>query len=115
MTRVHAERRLTSTTSIKLTNGTPGSSTPTSTNTHNAQHRSRLSRQIHPPRPADDDDIDMDAEGEDDLDGDGEVEDERLYCFCQKQSYGDVRCGFVCRFIGEMTNCLVFVADDCMR
>jgi hypothetical protein len=29
----------------------------------------------------------MDAEG----DEDGEGEDENLYCFCQKQSYGDVR------------------------
>jgi len=28
----------------------------------------------------------MDAEGEED----GEGEDENLYCFCQKQSYGDM-------------------------
>lgn len=32
------------------------------------------------------DDGDEDAEGDD-----GEGDDERLYCFCQKQSYGDVR------------------------
>lgn len=33
----------------------------------------------------------MDAEGEEDAEGeDAEGEDERLYCFCQKQSYGDV-------------------------
>jgi len=34
--------------------------------------------------------MDVDGEGDDD---DGEVEDdndERLYCFCRKQSYGDV-------------------------
>jgi chromatin modification-related protein YNG2 len=52
-------------------------------NSHNTSHkRSRLSRQIHPRE-----DVDMDAEG----DEDGEGEDENLYCFCQKQSYGDVR------------------------
>jgi len=33
----------------------------------------------------------MDAEGEEDAEGeDADGEDERLYCFCQKQSYGDV-------------------------
>ncbi|KAJ7785891.1 hypothetical protein B0H16DRAFT_1488382 [Mycena metata] len=48
---------------------------------HNSHKRSRLSRQIHPRE-----DVDMDAEGEED----GEGEDENLYCFCQKQSYGDM-------------------------
>ncbi|KAF9001762.1 hypothetical protein BDQ17DRAFT_1426419 [Cyathus striatus] len=58
---------------------------------------SRLSKQIIP----EPDDVDMDAEGEEDaegeIDGEGENfeegdegEDERLYCFCQKQSYGDM-------------------------
>ncbi|KAJ7275445.1 hypothetical protein B0H12DRAFT_260868 [Mycena haematopus] len=44
--------------------------------------RSRLSRQIHPSR----EEMDVDAEGEEE----GEGEDENLYCFCQKQSYGDM-------------------------
>ncbi|KAJ7775876.1 hypothetical protein B0H14DRAFT_2538735 [Mycena olivaceomarginata] len=39
--------------------------------------RSQLSRQIHPRE-----EMDVDAEGED--------EDKNLYCFCQKQSYGDM-------------------------
>ncbi|CAA7271140.1 unnamed protein product [Cyclocybe aegerita] len=53
------------------------------------QQRSRLSRQIHP--PPDDMDMDADADGDDDdADMEEEVEDERLYCFCQKQSYGDM-------------------------
>ncbi|KAJ7071466.1 hypothetical protein C8F01DRAFT_1110645 [Mycena amicta] len=43
--------------------------------------RSRLSRQIHPRE-----DTEMDADGEEE----GEGEDENLYCFCQKQSYGDM-------------------------
>ncbi|KAJ6626837.1 hypothetical protein B0H10DRAFT_1996778 [Mycena sp. CBHHK59/15] len=48
---------------------------------HTSHKRSRLSRQIHPRE-----DVDMDGEGEED----GEGEDENLYCFCQKQSYGDM-------------------------
>ncbi|KAJ6604202.1 hypothetical protein DFH09DRAFT_967389 [Mycena vulgaris] len=48
---------------------------------HTSHKRSRLSRQIHPRE-----DVDMDADGEED----GEGEDENLYCFCQKQSYGDM-------------------------
>ncbi|KAG2019650.1 hypothetical protein CC2G_005069 [Coprinopsis cinerea AmutBmut pab1-1] len=55
-----------------------------------SHQRSRLSRQVHP--PVQDEDEDMDAEGDEDVgeegdDGDG---DDRLYCYCQKQSYGDV-------------------------
>ncbi|KAJ7124735.1 hypothetical protein C8R43DRAFT_898879 [Mycena crocata] len=48
---------------------------------HTSHKRSRLSRQIHPRE-----DVDMDADGEEDNEG----EDENLYCFCQKQSYGDM-------------------------
>ncbi|EAU80706.1 hypothetical protein CC1G_08313 [Coprinopsis cinerea okayama7 len=55
-----------------------------------SHQRSRLSRQVHP--PVQDEDEDMDAEGDEDVgeegdDGDG---DDRLYCYCQKQSYGDM-------------------------
>ena len=32
----------------------------------------------------------MDADGDEEGDGEEEVEDETLYCFCRKQSYGDV-------------------------
>lgn len=57
--------------------------TVTLTATHVTQQKSRLSRQIRPPP----EDLDMDADGEDDAE---ENEDETLYCFCQKQSYGDM-------------------------
>ncbi|KAJ7630512.1 hypothetical protein FB45DRAFT_990520 [Roridomyces roridus] len=89
------KRRVTTTstpTSIKLSapvasptpprrSASPLTSATAATNTHSSSHkRSRLSRQIHPRED------EMDAEGEED----GEGEDENLYCFCQKQSYGDM-------------------------
>ncbi|TFK65676.1 hypothetical protein BDN72DRAFT_800890 [Pluteus cervinus] len=65
--------------------------------------RSRLSRQVHPPAHTV---SDMDAEGEEEEEpeveaepgeveegeeaGEDDAEDESLYCFCQKQSYGDM-------------------------
>ena len=85
------ERRLNATNSIKITPAvTPtkhrsaSPATVTLTTTHVTQQKSRLSRQIRPPI----EDIDMDADGDDDAEE--ENEDETLYCFCQKQSYGDV-------------------------
>ncbi|KAJ7655209.1 hypothetical protein DFH06DRAFT_1201912 [Mycena polygramma] len=84
------KRRITAPTSIKLApvaapspprrSASPLTSATVS-NSHSSHKRSRLSRQIHPRE-----DADMDAEGEED----GEGEDENLYCFCQKQSYGDM-------------------------
>ncbi|KAK7064570.1 chromatin modification-related protein [Favolaschia claudopus] len=50
----------------------------------NSNKRSRLSRQIHPTRE------EMDVSPEAEEEGEGEGEDERPYCFCQKQSYGDM-------------------------
>jgi chromatin modification-related protein YNG2 len=54
---------------------------------------SRLSRQIHPPVDDDVDMVDEDAEGEDDIEepeeGD-DADDDKLYCFCQTSSYGDM-------------------------
>lgn len=86
------ERRVGTGASIKLTPvGTPTknrSASPTVAATANAHthQRSRLSRQIHPRE-----DVDMDAEGDEDAEGEeGDADDETLYCFCQKQSYGDV-------------------------
>jgi hypothetical protein len=35
-------------------------------------------------------DLDADAEGDEDFEGDDGEEDLTLYCFCQKQSFGDV-------------------------
>ena len=64
----------------------------TLTTTHATQQKSRLSRQIRPPVA---EDLDMDAEGDDDAEE--ELEDETLYCFCQKQSYGDVSICFLLR------------------
>ena len=85
------ERRLNATNSIKITpTATPtkhrsaSPATVTLTTTHVTQQKSRLSRQIRPPA----EDLDMDADGDDDAEE--ENEDETLYCFCQKQSYGDV-------------------------
>ncbi|KAJ7169478.1 hypothetical protein C8R46DRAFT_896488 [Mycena filopes] len=89
------KRRITTTvpTSIKLAPVASPTATPrrsaspltsaavANSHSHNSHKRSRLSRQIHPRE-----DVDMDAEGEED----GEGEDENLYCFCQKQSYGDM-------------------------
>ncbi|KAF5381051.1 hypothetical protein D9615_004035 [Tricholomella constricta] len=75
--------------SIKLNTATPTkhrSASPTTTAPLATTQRaaSRLSRQITRQ------DTDMD-EGDDDADGeDGDGDDERLYCFCQKQSYGDM-------------------------
>ncbi|KAJ7613854.1 hypothetical protein DFH06DRAFT_1241916 [Mycena polygramma] len=83
------ERRITApTTSIKLApvsapspprrSASPLTSSNPNSNSHSNSHkRSRLSRQI---------DVAMDVVGEEE----GEGEDENLYCFCQKQSYGDM-------------------------
>ncbi|KAJ7794477.1 hypothetical protein B0H14DRAFT_3114808 [Mycena olivaceomarginata] len=57
--------------------------TSVAANSHgsSSHKRSQLSRQIHPRE-----EMDVDAEGEDMA----EDKDENLYCFCQRQSYGDM-------------------------
>ncbi|KAL0578863.1 hypothetical protein V5O48_003143 [Marasmius crinis-equi] len=58
-----------------------------------AHSRSRLSRQIHPPPPEPDmaDEVEEDAEAEEEAEGEEDEDaDDRLYCFCQKTSYGDM-------------------------
>lgn len=40
-------------------------------------------------------DADEDADGDDDDEGEGDSEDQRLYCFCQKTSYGEVSFSFL--------------------
>lgn len=85
-----AERRMNSSASIKITpvpsptkhRSASPSAAPISQTTH---QRSRLSRQIIPVEESE-----PEAGGDDDMDADDDAEDERLYCFCQKQSYGDV-------------------------
>ncbi|TFK25299.1 hypothetical protein FA15DRAFT_364806 [Coprinopsis marcescibilis] len=66
----------------------PGrSASPTSIQVSGPQsthQRSRLSRQIHP--PVRDDDEELEAEVEEEVD-DG---DDRLYCYCERQSFGDM-------------------------
>ncbi|KAF9488496.1 hypothetical protein BDN71DRAFT_1457120 [Pleurotus eryngii] len=56
--------------------------------------RSRLSRQIHPPPVAkkleEDEEMEGEAEEEAEEDDEEDADDERLYCFCQKRSYGDM-------------------------
>ncbi|KAF8166967.1 hypothetical protein BJ912DRAFT_1001801 [Pholiota molesta] len=81
------KRRLTTTTSIKLP-----SPAPISISHQSASHsRSRLSRQSHTTRAQiQEEDLDADAEGEDDIAEEDGEEDLTLYCFCHKQSYGDM-------------------------
>ncbi|KAJ4471473.1 hypothetical protein J3R30DRAFT_3525578 [Lentinula aciculospora] len=88
--------RSTASPSIKLPPAGSRSISPAAVVSTKATSRSsRLSRQIHPPPPVEDD-IEMgdeDAEGDDDIDeaDDGdEAEDDKLYCFCQRSSYGDM-------------------------
>ncbi|KAF9469158.1 hypothetical protein BDZ94DRAFT_1279116 [Collybia nuda] len=84
------KRRLAAT-SIKLTSVTTPtkhrSASPTTTAPLASHQRvaSRLSRQSITRQDTEMDEVDDDAEGED-----AEGDDERLYCFCQKQSYGDM-------------------------
>ncbi|KAF8961105.1 hypothetical protein BDZ97DRAFT_1830343 [Flammula alnicola] len=82
------KRRLTTNTSIKLPSPAPVSVAHPST-TH---ARSRLSRQSHIARvqQQEEEDLDADAEGEEDIGEEDGEEDLTLYCFCHKQSYGDM-------------------------
>lgn len=87
------ERRITATQSIKISPvGSPtkhrsASPTVAPAATHVPQ-KSRLSRQVQ--LVVEENDPDMDADGDEDADAEEENEDETPYCFCQKQSYGDV-------------------------
>ncbi|KAJ3722157.1 hypothetical protein DFJ43DRAFT_1093352 [Lentinula guzmanii] len=86
--------RSTASPSIKLPPAGRRSNSPVATPlTKSTVRSSRLSRQIHPP-PADDIEMgDEDAEGDDDLeeaDDADDGEDDKLYCFCQRSSYGDM-------------------------
>ncbi|GLB34861.1 putative chromatin modification-related protein [Lyophyllum shimeji] len=86
------KKRRVAASSIKLASASPikhRSASPTTTAPLTTTQRvtSRLSRQsiTRQEAEADMDEGDEDAEGED-----AEADDERLYCFCQKQSYGDM-------------------------
>ncbi|KAJ3564240.1 hypothetical protein NP233_g8426 [Leucocoprinus birnbaumii] len=84
------KRRINASASIKIT-PVPSptkhrSASPSAAAISQTTHqRSRLSRQIHPVEESE-----PEAGGDDDMDGEDDPEDERLYCFCQKQSYGDM-------------------------
>jgi len=78
------ERKLTTNTSIKLPSPVPISLVHQSTTTHT---RSRLSRST---RVQQEEDLDADAEGDEDVEGEDGEDDTTLYCFCHKQSFGDV-------------------------
>lgn len=84
-----SERRINNSASIKIT-PVPSptkhrSASPSAAVLPQTTHaRSRL-RQVVPVE-----DSEPEAGGDDDMDADDDAEDERLYCFCQKQSYGDV-------------------------
>lgn len=105
------ERRLAATASIKLNSASPTkrrSASPTTTAPLNSSHprvASRLSRQSITRQDTDVEEGDEDAEGED-----ADADDEKLYCFCQKHSYGDVSKIDPCsvRLMQALT------IDDCM-
>lgn len=82
------ERRITTTTSIKLQS--PAPSTPQVASAV-SYPKSRLSRQVQLTRSQQqEEDLDADAEGEEDLEGDDAEDDLTPYCFCHKPSFGDV-------------------------
>ena len=62
--------------------------------------RSRLSRQSHAVRvqQQEEEDLDADADGDEEIEGDDAEDDLTLYCFCNKQSYGDVSRNFLLMF-----------------
>ena len=102
------ERRITTNTSLKLSSPAPPSTLGTGS-------RSRVSRQARIAEEEEDLDpeADIDAEGEDDPEGeDAEEEDTTLYCFCHKQSYGDVN-RHVPSLLHDYLTCLF--TDDWMR
>jgi chromatin modification-related protein YNG2 len=84
-----SERRINTPASIKIT-PVPSptklrSASPSAAVIPQTTHaRSRL-RQVVPVEESE-----PEAGGDDEMDVDDDAEDERLYCFCQKQSYGDV-------------------------
>ncbi|KAF9476414.1 hypothetical protein BDN70DRAFT_882463 [Pholiota conissans] len=87
------KRRITQNASIKIspaatpTKHRSASPTTISAPVPHTQPKSRLSRQVHP--PTEEEDNDMDADGDEEgLDED--ENDDELYCFCRKQSYGDM-------------------------
>jgi len=82
------KRRLTTTTSIKLPSPAP---LPTVHHTATST-RSRLSRQSHAvhAQQQEEEDLDADADGDEEVEGDDAEDDLTLYCFCNKQSYGDM-------------------------
>lgn len=87
--------RSTASPSIRLPLAGSRSISPAAPPPTKASRSSRLSRQIHP--PVDDDDVEMGDDADADGDKDGEevedgddADDDKLYCFCQTSSYGDV-------------------------
>ncbi|KAJ3503127.1 hypothetical protein NLJ89_g8571 [Agrocybe chaxingu] len=82
------KRRITTNTSIKLPSPAPATVAHQSSSSHS---RSRLSRQATiRVQQREEEDLDADAEGEEDYEGEDAEEDLTLYCFCHKQSYGDM-------------------------
>ncbi|KAK0492725.1 hypothetical protein EDD18DRAFT_1079424 [Armillaria luteobubalina] len=83
------KRRLTAAPSIKLPARSQSPAPPPKAAQAPTHRQSRLSRQVHPPVPGPEEDAEgeeEDAEAEEDDEG----EDDKLYCFCQKKSFGDM-------------------------
>jgi hypothetical protein len=61
-------------------------------------------------------DLDADADGDEDVEGEDGEEDLTLYCFCHKQSYGDVsRISLLMFHISNRRfECHIFLTDDRM-
>ncbi|KAJ2934983.1 hypothetical protein H1R20_g2085, partial [Candolleomyces eurysporus] len=88
----HKRRKVTAAPSIKVpatawAQKRSASPTVQPTTSQTSHQRSRLSRQIHPVTPERDEDDD--AEGEEDVEGD-DGDDNKIYCYCQQQSFGDM-------------------------
>ncbi|KAF8638926.1 hypothetical protein AX17_001838 [Amanita inopinata Kibby_2008] len=83
-------RRLGTTASIKLTT-TPtrrrSASPATTTTTTHTHQRSRLSRQVLPPEESEEE---VEAEENTEMEDVDAEEDDKIYCFCQKKSFGDM-------------------------
>ncbi|KAF9534597.1 hypothetical protein CPB83DRAFT_842582 [Crepidotus variabilis] len=83
----YKKRRLTTNTSIKLPSPAPSIVPQSSTSTVS---RSRLSRLARMQMDEEEVEPEPDAEGDEEFEGEDAEEDSTLYCFCHKQSYGDM-------------------------
>ncbi|PPQ63133.1 hypothetical protein CVT24_005773 [Panaeolus cyanescens] len=82
----HKKRKINANTSIKLPSPAPVSAPPPTSHSRPRAARSTQVIQI----PTQEDELDQDADGDEDFEAEDAEEDLTLYCFCNKQSYGDM-------------------------